>query len=361
VEPGFGYAATSILPVDFARPIAHDAPADTAPYLELPQDHSPRITELAREVAATATTPLDRAAALESHLRSAYAYSFETVFTTQNVTPLDAFLFETRRGHCEFFASAMAVMLRSLGIPSRVVHGYLAHNLNPVTGFFEVRAFDGHAWVEAHIEGRGWMTFEPTAAYPVPQRQPNTGTTLFDLKTYTEQLALQEALQGRWSLKSVIAAVLRQVVEFWHASVLKLRIWLENLGNWLSAHAPALAGTVSFLGVLAVAAYMFRASLLLLWAQFTLRLTPAAKVPLAAFRHLERLARTRQLGKKASETADEYIDRLLVEYATQENELNLLRRAFNAVRYGGARWAQTKEVARAFLIVGAALTARAAR
>jgi hypothetical protein len=99
----------------------------------------------------------------------------------------------------------------------------------------------------------------------------------------------------------------------------------------------------------------------LLWAQFTLRLTPAAKVPLAAFRHLERLARTRQLGKKASETADEYIDRLLVEYATQENELNLLRRAFNAVRYGGARWAQTKEVARAFLIVGAALTARAAR
>jgi len=360
-EPGFGYAATSILPVDIARPIAHDMPADPAPYLQLPEDFSPRIAGLAREVTASAATPLDRAAALESHLRSAYAYSFETVLTSQGVTPLDAFLFETRRGHCEFFASAMAVMLRSLGIPSRVVHGYLAHSFNPVTGFFEVRAFDGHAWVEAHIDGRGWMTFEPTAAYPAPQRKPQTGTALFDLKTYTEQLALQEALQGRWSLKATIAAVLRQVVEFWHASVLRLRIWLEDLGNWLSAHTPALAGALFLSGALAASAYFFRANLLFLWAQFTLRLTPAARVPLAAFRHLERLARTRQLGKKASETADEYIDRLLIGHAAQENELNLLRRAFNATRYGGAKWVRTNEVAEAFSIVGAALKTSAVR
>jgi transglutaminase-like putative cysteine protease len=361
MEPGFGYAATSILPVDIARPIAHDVPADPAPYLQLPEDFSPRIAGLAREVTASAATPLDRAAALESHLRSAYAYSFETVLTSQGVTPLDAFLFETRRGHCEFFASAMAVMLRGLGIPSRVVHGYLAHNLNPVTGFYEVRAFDGHAWVEAHIDGRGWMTFEPTAAYPAPQRKPQTGTALFDLKTYTEQLALQEALQGRWSSKATIAAVLRQVVEFWHASVLKLRVALENLGNWLSAHAPVLAATVFLSASLAAAAYFFRASLLLLWAQLALRLTPAAKVPLAAFRHLERLARTRQLGKEATETADEYIDRLLIDYAAQENELNLLRRAFNTTRYGGAKWTQINEVAQAFLVVGAALKGGAVR
>jgi transglutaminase-like putative cysteine protease len=361
MEPGFGYAATSILPVDTDRPIAHDVPADPAPYLQLPEDFSPRIAGLAQQVTERATTALDRAVALESHLRSAYAYSFETVFTSQNLTPLDAFLFETRRGHCEFFASALAVMLRSLGIPSRVVHGYLAHSFNPVTGFFEVRAFDGHAWVEAHIDGRGWMTFEPTAAYPAPQRKPQTGTALFDLKTYTEQLAQQEALQGKWSLKSSIAVAMRQAVESWHALVLKLRIGLENLADWLSAHAPVLAATVFLSGALAVAGYVFRVNLFLLWAQLTLRLTPAPKVPLAAFRLLERLARTRQLGKKAGETADEYIDRLLIGYVAQENELNLLRRAFNVTRYGAVNWTQTNDVAQAFSIIGAALKARVVR
>jgi hypothetical protein len=352
-EPGFAYAATSILPVDFPRPIAYDVPADFAPYLQLPANFSPRIAALAREVAEGAATPFDRALALESHLRSAYAYSFETVLTSQNVTPLDAFLFETRRGHCEFFASAMAVMLRSLGIPSRVVHGYLAHSFNPVTGFYEVRAFDGHAWVEAQIDGRGWMTFEPTAAYPMPQRQPNTGTTLFDLKTYTEQLARQEALQGKWSPKATIAAALRRVVELWHAAVLTLRIALENIGSTLAAHAPALTATVLLSAALLAAAHFFRAALLLLWAEAALRLTPAAKVPLAAFRHLERIARTRKRGRETGETADEYIERLVIEHGAQENELDLLRCAFNAVRYGGEKWERTSEVARAFSIVGA--------
>jgi transglutaminase-like putative cysteine protease len=171
-EPGFGYAATSILPSDMARPIAHDAPSDSAPFLQLPNDLTPRITELARQVTANAATPLDRAVALESHLRSAYAYSFETVFTSQNVTPLDAFLFETKRGHCEFFASAMAIMARSLGIPSRVVHGYLAHNLNPVTGLYEVRAFDGHAWVEARIDVEAGH-LRADRGLSQPQRRPD--------------------------------------------------------------------------------------------------------------------------------------------------------------------------------------------
>ena len=356
-RPGFGYAATSMLPADTPRPIAYDVAADPRPYLQLPADFSPRIAELAREVTARAGMPLERAVALESHLRGNYAYSFETVLTSQNVTPLDAFLFETRRGHCEFFASAMAVMLRSAGIPSRVVHGYLAHSLNPVTGLYEVRAFDGHAWVEALIEGRGWMTFEPTAAYPVPQRGPQTGTTLFDLKTYTEKLALQEALQGKWSLKSSLAALLRKAAEFWHALILQLRIALESLGDAIAAHAAALAGASVAAAALAAGAYFLRATLLLRWAQFVLSFTPAAKVPLAAFKHLERIARARRLGRPVNETADEYFDRLLAGHAAGENELNLLRRAFNAARYGGAGPEHASEVARAFSLAAASLNA----
>ncbi len=356
-EPGLRYGAMSILPSDSPRPVAHDAPGDLSPYLAT-RDVSARIAELARQVTAGAATPQERALALESHLRNGYAYSFETVLTSQGVTPLDAFLFETRRGHCEFFASAMAVMLRAVGVPSRVVHGYLAHNLNPATGFFEVRAFDGHAWVEAYIAGRGWMTFEPTAAYPVPQRGPATGTALFDLKTYTERLAQEEALQGRTSVKAVLAALLRRAAELWHASVLMLVLWLRFIGEQLAAHGAALAAAGLVAGALAAWAYASRAGVLLLWARLVLRALPAANVPAAAFRHLERLARTRRLGRRPGETADEYLERLRRERPAREAELDLLRRAFNAARYGGATWERGEEVVQAFSAAGGSLCAR---
>ena len=76
--------------------------------------------------------------------------------------PLAYFLFERKKGHCEYFASSMAVMLRTLGIPSRVVTGFQSGVYNPMTGWQVIRASDAHSWVEAWIDGRGWTTFDPT-------------------------------------------------------------------------------------------------------------------------------------------------------------------------------------------------------
>src|SRR5207249_2858881 len=89
---GFRYGASSLLPEDQPRPVARDAPGDRSLYLQLPEGFSSRIGELAERVGASAASPLGKAVALETHLRSAYAYSFETVFTSQGVTPLEAFL-----------------------------------------------------------------------------------------------------------------------------------------------------------------------------------------------------------------------------------------------------------------------------
>ena len=80
--------------------------------------------------------------------------------------PLANFLFERKKGHCEYFASAMAVMLRTLGIPSRVVTGFQSGVYNPITHLQVVRASDAHSWVEAWINGRGWTTFDPTPPDP---------------------------------------------------------------------------------------------------------------------------------------------------------------------------------------------------
>ena len=80
--------------------------------------------------------------------------------------PLAHFLFERKAGHCEYFASAMAVMLRSLGIPSRVVTGFQSGIYNPLNGWQVIRASDAHSWVEAYLPRRGWATFDPTPPDP---------------------------------------------------------------------------------------------------------------------------------------------------------------------------------------------------
>ena len=105
---------------------------------------------------------------MEKYLKTHYGYTLQLLRTPVK-DPLANFLFERRQGHCEYFASAMTVMLRSLGIPARVVNGFRSDEFNDVTGNYVVRAQDAHAWVEAYFPGYGWQTFDPTPA-------GNTGT-----------------------------------------------------------------------------------------------------------------------------------------------------------------------------------------
>jgi hypothetical protein len=80
------------------------------------------------------------------------------------------FLFERKKGHCEYFASSMAVMLRTLHIPSRIVTGFRGGEFNDLTGQYVIRASDAHSWVEAYFPGFGWISFDPTPAGSVPMR-----------------------------------------------------------------------------------------------------------------------------------------------------------------------------------------------
>ena len=137
-------------------------PQIAATYLRLPAV-DPRVSALATQVAASAKTTFDKAAALENHLRTRYGYTLQLPRTVVK-DPIANFLFERKQGHCEYFASSMAVMLRTLGIPSRVVNGFRTDEFNDLTGNYVVRAKDAHAWVEAYFPGYGWQTFDPTPA-----------------------------------------------------------------------------------------------------------------------------------------------------------------------------------------------------
>ncbi len=117
--------------------------------------------DLAREVTADAATPYEAARRLELYLRSTYEYDQDP---GEHTYPLPAFLFEDRRGYCQQFSGAMALMLRMIGIPSRVASGFSPGGRDPERGVFLVEDVDAHSWVEVYFAGIGWVPFEPTPA-----------------------------------------------------------------------------------------------------------------------------------------------------------------------------------------------------
>ncbi len=135
-------------------------------YLALPAV-DPRIPELVRRITAGMQSDHARAAAIESYLRRSYGYTTR-LLSHEVRDPLADFLFDRRKGHCEYFASAMAVMLRSAGIPARVATGFQDGVYNPISGWWVVRAQDAHSWVEAWLPDRGWTTFDATPPAAAP-------------------------------------------------------------------------------------------------------------------------------------------------------------------------------------------------
>lgn len=155
--------------------LAYSGSTSESIYLQPPPRPDPRIARLAREVAGKESTAFLKAKAVERYLSQTYKYTLQL----PEVTPADPvanFLFERKRGHCEYFASAMVVMLRTLDIPSRLVNGFRGGEYNDVTGSYIVRARDAHSWVEAFFPGYGWYTFDPT---PVSSEAPSPWTRFY--------------------------------------------------------------------------------------------------------------------------------------------------------------------------------------
>ena len=102
---------------------------------------------------------------LESYLKRENAYSLDLTWDPGD-QPLSTFLFEVKSGHCEHFVSSMAIMLRVVGVPTRMVDGFLSGEFNTIGGSYIVRQSDAHSWVEAYVPGSGWMEFDPTPPDP---------------------------------------------------------------------------------------------------------------------------------------------------------------------------------------------------
>lgn len=158
-------------------------------YWQLPENTDPRIGALAQKVTETAEarTGYDKARAIESYLRDGYSYTLD--LKAGGSDPLSDFLFRVRSGHCEYFSTAMAVMLRTQGLATRVVNGFLPGEYNEASGAYTVRQSDAHSWVEVYFpQTNSWVTFDPT---PPAGRTARVRTGLAaQLSKYTEALDL---------------------------------------------------------------------------------------------------------------------------------------------------------------------------
>lgn len=145
----------------------HLSAAEREQNLSLPKI-DPRIAPLARELTAGANSDAQRAALLEQRLRKDYGYSLE-LGSEATRDPLADFLFVRRKGYCEYFASAMTVMMRTLGMPARLVNGFQSGIANPYSDMLIIRASDAHTWVEVFLPETGWTVFDPTPGTNVRQ------------------------------------------------------------------------------------------------------------------------------------------------------------------------------------------------
>jgi transglutaminase-like putative cysteine protease len=167
--------------------------ADRPRYLGLPQTLPKRITDLSHRWTDGLGTPQEKALAIEEHLHREFTYDLHSP-SSGTPEPVDHFLFESRRGHCEFFSTAMALMLRTVGIPSRNVTGFVGGTWNRFGRYYAVREGDAHSWVEAYIDDPShptWRTFDPTPPGGAQPLEPPGGA-------YYYARDFVEALSQRW-------------------------------------------------------------------------------------------------------------------------------------------------------------------
>ncbi len=135
-------------------------------YLQLPPEVPERVHTLAEQITADESNPYDKAKAIESYLRTNYLYDLKISAPPQDQDVADYFLFDLKRGYCDYYATAMVVLARSSGIPARFVSGYAPGEYDAPNAQYVVRELNAHSWVEIYFPEIGWVEFEPTAAQP---------------------------------------------------------------------------------------------------------------------------------------------------------------------------------------------------
>lgn len=226
--------------------------ATRARYLALPSDLPPRVGELAKAWIGTESDPERRAKRVEAALRKGYRYDLESPSGGAK-NPLDDFLFVSKRGHCEFYSTAMAIMLRTQGVPTRNVNGFIGGTFNRFGHYYAVRQGDAHSWVEVYVDGKGFVRFDPTPPADAAPQSEITGVLAFVRD-------MVEAAAQRWD-RNVVGYDMRQQVSLLRAVRARygeLKTKSRVASTMLASPRRAFLSLTSLMLVVAASVYWYR-------------------------------------------------------------------------------------------------------
>ena len=318
-------------------------------YLQLPDRLDPRVGPLATTIIlhANASNRYDAAKAIEFYLQREYGYSLE--MKAGGADPLADFLFNVRTGHCEYFSTAMAIMLRTHGIAARVVNGFLPGEYNDTAGAYTVRQSDAHSWVEVYFpETRSWVTFDPTPS--AGRLEPVHTGLAAQLQKYGEALELLwfQYVVGydKQEQRSLATSVHNQVFDYARAITNMMATGQAYLaGNYLSLIAGLIVATLT------VFLFLF-GKRIWRWTTIGFGQSSAGDRSQSSVQFYERLI---SLMEQRGVPREKHLTPLEFANTLKSNEALVITRAYNRVRFGGERLSaiERKEVEKALFALEA--------
>lgn len=317
-------------------------------YLLLPDNIDPRIAELTAEITGGAKNRYDAARAVERYLQTQFGYTLEQ--KAGGPDPLSDFLFNVREGHCEYFATAMAMMLRSQGIATRIVNGFQQGDYNETADVFVVRQRHAHAWVEVYFPGENaWVTFDPTPFAGLESGAEGDGIAA-QIRSYAEALEMfwiqYFVAFDNQEQRSLFTSLRRGFVDY----QTKTSTLIDDAQKVISEWWANVRGDKGFEGSVTAIGYgsailigVVVVILLLIWLFNLLRKSEALRRILSRFgrrrnptivefyERLQRLLSERGFERQASQTPLEFA------YAVGMSEAVKITEKYNRVRFGERR------------------------
>lgn len=217
-----------------ARPNAPLTESERKALTAISETLDPRIPTLAQDITRNCKNDIEKLNAVTSYLRNTCTYSLDVSFDIAD-DPIAMFLFEAHKGHCEYFATAAALLLRCAGVPCRYVTGFVSGERNEYGNYWVARNKDAHAWVEAYIEGQGWRTIEATPSTGVPQGERPRTAQLWEYIVHRAKTAIAAIRNMGWrELGDLAVAAMMRIWPFMLivvtaiAAIFVIRRWLQN-------------------------------------------------------------------------------------------------------------------------------------
>lgn len=310
-------------------------------FLQLPP-LTPRVAQLAQEATASASTAYLKAVMLLQYLQRHFRYSLD-VGRAQSVKPLEQFLFVRKTGYCEHYATAMVVLLRTLGIPARLVTGFLPSEWNEFGHYYTVRQRDAHAWVEAYFPQSGWVTFDPTPAVGTADPEPwwNSWARMLDSgRLQWDRLIVQYSARDQLavvqSLRDSTHSLRTEVTEFLFLTLNAWLIWAQAVTQVLQR--SQWYGLAALMGALLVGWLLWRVRFwLLAWSRGRSDGRPTEEESAAQQVYLRalRILRTRGYSKPVWTTPHEFLHSVGTDWKEAEPIIASLTEFYCRVRFGG--------------------------